>query len=374
MIIQEYIPQYRQEFFKRLVASAAELGIDVKVAAGEPQGFMADRNDSVKDAFTISIYQREFSVLGKRLVLRNAWNHTKTADLVILEQARRNLDSYRLLLPRFLRRHAVALWGHGRDYVRSPNFVESRLSRILTNRSDWFFAYTQGGSNSVVSNGYNPRRVTILNNTIDSDRIETDLAEISSGNLLEFCSIHDLHENTAIFIGGLDESKRILFLLEAAERVHAHNEQFRLLIVGSGKLEPIVVGYAETHSWVTFFGPLQGVDKATALKASQVIVMPGRVGLIAVDSFAAGRPIITTDWRWHAPEFEYLVPDENAVVTSDSIEEYSDGINAVLNDKSLLGKLQHGALETRSLLSLDAMVARYLSGIKGALNLSEDCS
>jgi hypothetical protein len=208
VILQEYIPNYRVAFFETLQAIALQEGIELIVACGRPRKAQAMRGDEATVAFVTHLRQREWVVLGRRLVLRRVKEAIVDADLVILEQARRNLDAYLLLGPRCLRHQPVALWGHGRDYTRPTKAFDRWVSRRLTSRADWFFAYTVGGVKAVVAEGYPRGHTTVVQNSIDTTSLRESVASVPLELVRSFSRTHDLRGKTALFLGALDESKR----------------------------------------------------------------------------------------------------------------------------------------------------------------------
>lgn len=366
-IVQEYVPQYRTSFFELLYKRGIQQGIEIRVAAGVPGRSLHDRNDSVSLAFGVSIRQWEARILGRRLVVRQLGNATIGADLIILEQARRNLDAYRFLVPGHRRRHQIALWGHGRDYTKPTTVLDRSVQRWLTSRADWFFAYTTGGIEAVVADGFPRSRTTLVQNSIDTTSLRESISKVSIESVAEFRSTNSLQDKTALFIGALDESKRLRFLVDAAQQCHEIEPGFRLLIAGDGAMRPEVERWASQNSWLTYLGPISGERKAVALAAAQVLAMPGRVGLVAVDSFAAGIPIVTTDWAWHAPEFEYLENGRNAIICADHKSDYARALTATLGNAPLLFDLRVACLRDSELVTVGAMVENFLEGIRDAL-------
>ena len=363
VIVQEYIPRYRAPLFNQMVERGRARGIEIVIAAGKPSGTLAARSDDVDVPGQRSIPQRELNFAGRRLTVRRLARVLSDADFVVLEQARRNLDAYSLL-GRRRRRFPVALWGHGRDYTQDVGLLSERLRSWLTSRADWFFAYTEGGKSAVIAEGYPRERVTVLNNAVDTAELFDGIRNITEDEKAEFAAQHGLTSATAIYMGGLDESKRLDFLLESAAAVHSKVPEFRLLIAGAGERESEVAAFAAGHAWCVYLGPVHGKRKWTALALSKALLIPGRVGLVAVDSFAAGVPIVTTDWPWHAPEFEYLVPDVNAIVTGDSIDLYADGVLRTLTDHPMRERLQQHALGSARTYSVEKMAERYIDGIE----------
>jgi glycosyltransferase involved in cell wall biosynthesis len=218
-----------------------------------------------------------------------------------------------------------------------------------------------------VAEGFSSDKTSVVQNSIDSSALRESVTSITPIELESFAKVHDLRGKTALFIGALDESKRLAFLRDAAVDLHRQEPNFRLLLAGDGGMRAQVEEWARTFSWIKYLGPLTGRDKAVALTSSDVLAMPGRVGLVAVDSFAAGVPIVTTDWPWHAPEFEYLEDGRNAIVTPDNSTAYTNGLLGVLRNPELLGELRRAAWAAKQIYSVDTMSKNFLEGIRGAL-------
>jgi glycosyltransferase involved in cell wall biosynthesis len=367
VILQEYVPQYRVPFFEALHERAALLGIQVVVACGNPRKSQSLRGDAAELSFLTTIKQREWRILGRRVVMRDVGAVIANSELVILEQARRNIDAYRLLVPRGNAKRVVALWGHGRDYTHKVGRVDRLLQRWLTSRAGWFFAYTDGGASAVRDEGFPRSKITVVQNSIDTRELRRALEVITQESTDAFRSELDLHGMTAIFLGALDESKRLAFLIAAGERANQLLPAFRLLIAGDGPLRSQVEAWAEQHAWLTFLGSVTGPQKATALAGAEILAMPGRVGLVAVDSFAARLPIVTTDWKWHAPEFEYLTDGVTAVISEDTVEDFARAMCETLTSPVRLEQLRASCGLLADSITIDAMADNFLAGIQGAL-------
>lgn len=367
VVVQEYLASYREPFWSNLISTASNYDIRVSVACGLPSGDQALRGDYVDAPYVDRIRQQEWSFLGKRIVIRRSGAATKGADLVIIEQARRNLDAYKALLPGSRNRPIRAMWGHGRDFVGAESQFSSWLLWMLTRRMDWFFAYTEEGRDALVGRGFPSDRITVVQNSIDTQGIVESIASVSPAMISEFQRQHDLTSKVAVFVGGLDKSKRITFLLEAAIIAHEQDSDFRLVIAGDGEDRSIVEDYARQYRWIRYLGPVAGRMKALALESAGIIAMPGRVGLIAVDSFACGRPILTTDWEWHAPEYAYLEDGVTCVVAGDSVQEYGIALAQVFQATDHLRTLQFNCLGMSEKYTIDAMSKNYFEGIRLAL-------
>ena len=367
IIIQSYIPAYREAFFRRLRPALSDQGIALRVIAGEPDGTQAMRGDSARTPLADgAIEKRSLTIAHRSLTLRSLRNEVKTyaPNGIIVEQAIKNLETYLLLIRR--RRSAqpqVALWGHGRTYSTQQGVLTAKFKDWITNQSDWFFAYTQEGADYLESHGYDRARISVLNNTLDTEELLGYLNEVSTDDVESFRREHSLVEGrTAVFMGGVDAVKGINFLLDSADRISAELEGFRLLIAGSGSEVPMVRSREAAGAPIIYLGRVDGREKALALKASDVMLIPQWVGLVAVDSLVAGRPIVTTRHPSHSPEFAYLNSGHNSIVVEHDSALYAAAVCALLEDRGLLTALQTQCIQDSASLSMEAMVSAFAIG------------
>lgn len=365
-IIQPSVPHYRVPLFTRLIAAAAEHGIQIDVFRGETPAAYRDRDDAGDAPFARSLGTRELSIRGSTLFYKSVASILRgDYDLVIIEQAVRNLEAYELLTRLGGRR--VAFWGHGRTYTKDVSPRQEAFKYWLTRRATWFFGYTDRGVDAVVEHGFPQNRTTVLKNAIDTDALSADLATVSDSEVVEFSRRHDLRGNTALYLGGLDTYKRISFLLNAAAIAHEMLPDFRLLIAGNGSDRTLVEEFVRRNPWASYLGKVQDRKKALALKASQAVSIPGAIGLVALDSMVAGTPIVTTDFPHHGPEFDYLAIGATAVATHNNLQAYAAGLVDFLTDQSRRQRLREQCeIEARK-YTIDGMVSNFLAGIESAL-------
>lgn len=146
------------------------------------------------------------------------------------------------------------------------------------------------------------------------------------------------------------------------------NPKFRLVLCGDGELRPLVEKFCHDNAWASYEGPLFGVEKARAFVKSCLLLIPGRVGLVAVDSLVSGVPIVTTDNDLHAPEFEYLTPGRTCFVSQDSTDSYAATILDLLRDKLAVAQASRSCVHDSHHFSAESMAARFASGIAAALS------
>jgi len=363
-IVHPWFPQYRERFFELLVTQARIKGITIDVFHGSPPPEWGERGDSVLNPIAKPLNTRFFRLGDKHLVLKSLaeMNPLSAYDLVIVEHAVRNIETYRLIFGKF--RARVAFWGHGKTYTETAGGRQEALKRWLAAHGAWFFAYTDGGSKAVAAIGFDPDRITVVQNAIDTHALAAAIDDITPAELEKFKLTHALTVKTALFIGGLDDAKRLPFLIQAAVEARKLDDDFRLLVVGNGALAPLIESVAREHDWLVYLGALFGRDKALAMKSAMVLAMPGRVGLVAVDSFAARTPIVTTDWSLHAPEFEYLKNSVNSVITANEPNEYARELISLMNNTELLQSLERECESDARIFTVESMASNFLQGIE----------
>jgi glycosyltransferase involved in cell wall biosynthesis len=377
VVVQPYVAAYRAGFFDRLQARLGAEGVGLEVLHGPPPPGQAARQDAALCTCATQVPVRRLSGPGGRSL---AWHRVRrqvaAADVVVLEQALHNLEAYPLLLRQRVRRTAeaaprVAFWGHGRTYTKAHTNIEVAVKEALTRRGAWFFAYTDGGAAHIASRGFPNERITVVRNSVDTTALTGVRDRAARPGTQEYAEAARLRRRyglirgrTALFLGGLDTPKRIPFLLESARQVAAGLSGFRLLVAGDGVDRALVdIAASMPGSPVVAVGRAEGRHTGLLGAVSDIMMMPGRVGLCAVDSFALRTPVVTTDWSWHAPEFEYLAHGLNALVAPDDVAAYAAAVTVLLRDPPRLESLSAVCRENVATYSLESMVARFCDGL-----------
>jgi glycosyltransferase involved in cell wall biosynthesis len=367
VIVQPYVPRYRVPFFEGLATTLAQAGIDLTVAAGRAADGQAARGDSAEIPGLVRLPERRLGMGPRSLVVRSLRDVLHDADLIVMEQARRNLEAYPLLYTRAPA--PVVLWGHGQTSNRTASHWEHRWLDNMTKRADWFFAYTEKGRRYMVDKGFPHERAVVVQNATDTTQLMRQRSDVSVAQRRDMLNGLRLTDGrTALYVGALDRSKRIGFLLAAAESLAARVEGFTLVVAGDGPLRPLVEGSARSEPWLRYVGPAFGADKALVASVADVILNPGAVGLSIVDSFALGVPMITTARAGHGPEFDYIENGVNGLVASDRLSEFVAAAELVLSDHLLLDHLRRGCERAASIYRIESMVCRFAQGIDRALN------
>lgn len=375
VVVQRVLLHYRVEFYEQLRAELARHDVDLALVYGQPSPSEKAKNDSAMIDWASACRNRYASFLSREFVWQPVWKHIRRADLVVVEQASRLMINYPILLRGWMGGFQVAWWGHGANLDgRSASRFGEWLKRRLVCRVDWWFAYTGKVAERVVSAGMERGRVTVVQNAVDTSSMRAARSAIDPAELAARRRALSLSEGpTALFLGSLYASKRLDFLIEAADELRKRLEGFQLIIIGDGPDRGKVEMAARSRPWVRVMGALHGIAMVQTAALADVALNPGLVGLNLLDLFAVGVPTVTCHSEYHGPEFEYLIDGFNGVVVRGSCEatEYAERILAVLSDSEAMAILKRGCMETSTRLTIENMVSNFSRGVLSALNVAK---
>lgn len=371
VITQHRLLHYRQAFFDRLRVAAAARGIDLRLVVGQPSATELLKKDTGQLPWADLMHNRTLRVRGVDLIWQPFPSELRDADLVVLIQENRVLSNYPWLLRWRVRAgQRVAYWGHGRNLQSdAPQGLRERWKRWFVNRVDWWFAYTDATRDLLQADGFPAERIAVLDNAIDNDQFQRDLAAVTPQQLEACFARIDARPGAPVglYCGSLYADKRLDLLVAAADLVHARVPGFRLVVVGDGPSRATLTDAAKTRPWLHWVGVQRGIDKAAWFRAAQVYLSPGAVGLHVLDAFCAGVPMITTEGARHGPEVSYLVSGENGYIVAAEAGAYAEVVLRLLGDPTELARIRAAAARDAQRYTLDNMVQRFSAGIEGCL-------
>ena len=365
MIVQPRAFEYRKAFYRGLDSSLREHGIELTVAVGQGAG---PRADSFEDPYVLVTGDRLSQLTRDKLRWRSPSRVRKEAggpDLLVVEQAIKNIDTYRWMLHRPHRR-SIAFWGHGRSFSTHQASVPAAWKQALTRQGAWFFAYTEEGADCVVENGFPRACVTVVRNTLDVEGMRTRLAEVSAEQVSDLRDRLRLTPGrTALFIGGVDPAKDVDFLLEAAREARRLLPGFVLLVGGAGQSLEQVREVERAGGPVRALGRIEQDRKALAMATSDVMMIPTWIGLVAVDSFVSGLPIVTRRDRSHSPEAAYLASgiDSQWLPKRVSPYVYATAVTSLMQDPGELQRLGKNCRLRAGEYLMQVMIDRFTEGV-----------
>lgn len=370
LIVQTMMKQYRVPFFERLQNQLASKGMLLKVAYGDPPPLEQKKGDNIDLPSCLGARVRNRFFCGGRIVYQPLLKEILSADLIVVEQANKHVLNYLLLVLSGLKLKKVAFWGHGLNSQAREQGVSEWLKRQMLGKVDWWFAYTQGTADYLMSQGVPHNIITAVQNSVDTDAFNSQLNMVGENALQQAKVRYSIAENAQIglFCGSLYPDKHIGFLLDVAVLVKKEIPEFELVIIGNGPQIDMVNRASQRFPWIHGLGEKFGAEKAVFFRTAKVFLNPASVGLAILDAFSAGLPMITTCLATHGPEIEYLKHGENGLITQFDRDEYAAAIWQLMKNEELLARLGEAALKSSTQYSLDAMTKNFTSGIVNCLN------
>lgn len=365
VLIQEHLPHYRIRFFNLLREALAAKGVDL-ILIHDRQHASRVITEPLEWANPVRL-----SKFGP-FVWHHLGNLRAGADLIVVPQEVKYLRCHLIYLQSLLGASKFAYWGHGKNFqAEDPKSWSEKFKFFLSKHVDWWFAYNELSARIVRELGFPAERITCVGNAIDTAALMQRRQELGDEELISLRRRIGLSStHVAVYTGGLYPTKRIPFLLEAAKRIRERIPDFELLIIGDGPERPLVREAADAFPWIHELGPKNDHDKAPYWALANVLLMPGGVGLVILDSFALGVPMVTTETHLHGPEISYLRDGENGLIVpcGESAKSYADAVVSLLADPERLDLLRQGALSSARDHSLESMVQNFSSGVLMALS------
>lgn len=372
VICQYRLLHYRTGLFEQMRQACAQRGVDLQLLHGQATRREAPKKDEGTLPWAHKVVNKVWEVGNRDWIWQPLPRALQDADLVVVMQENRILSNYPLLLARLWSPRRIGYWGHGVNFQSdAPAGLREKWKRFLLNRVDWWFAYTAMTVDILKQSGYPADRITQLDNAIDNQAFERDLASVTADQIAALRQEIDAPEGAPIglFCGSLYPDKRLDYMIEAADRIHAELPAFRLVVIGDGPSAATIRQAMETRPWLKWQGVRKGVEKAAWFKLADVVINPGLVGLHILDSFCSGTPMVTTAESRHSPEIAYLKDGVNGLVVHGDAGRYADAVITLFKDGARLETIKQAALADARHYTLEHMVEQFADGIVRCVGL-----
>lgn len=359
-VIQPFVPTYRVGLFDAIERNLEPHGLRLEVWHDQPTGIVAARGNATSGPWSVPITQHRLTVRRRNVTYRNVKRSAREVLAVVHGLASSNLETYGLARDPGVR---LMLWGHGRNFTSSGNGLDDRLEGWLCRRARHMFTYTDAGARHLTHAGIEPARITVVRNSTDTELLRRRQRECTTA---EVDALRDRLElggqRVVLFVGAFDKPKRLPFLLESVDLMHEAEPSLVLLMAGAGPLDDYVADAAAARPYVKSLGRLDAEALGRLSHLTDLLLMPGRVGLVAVDSLALGIPLATTRHAFHAPEVEYLT-EETSLWSADDPAAYAEAVIALLADPERRSDMARACLTAGDELSAELSSQRFVSGI-----------
>jgi len=372
VIIQNILPHFRVSFYEGLKNNLKRHNIDLSLLYGEFR----------KDSYRLDIGRLELPWaqlinmrdvrFGRlRFIHYPCLKFLRGADLIIMLQWNSFLINYYLMFRRLLKfsKAKLAFWGHGLNKQMSSRSLQNIFKKFFIKQVDWWFAYTKGVKNIIEECGFSKDAITVVRNATDTKQLIKLQETITEHEKNKIRASLGLKKGpVAIFLGRMYKEKRIPFLIEACLEIKKRIPNFQMIFIGDGKFKETVVELTKKEDWIYYLKPVAGREKLIYFSLADLLLMPGLVGLVVLDSFVTRTPIVTTDYQFHSPEVEYIQNGVNGVITENKLETYVDRIVNLLEDQKNIEKIKEGCRLSSKEYSIERMVENFTRGIVKCLS------
>jgi L-malate glycosyltransferase len=365
LIIEEQMKQYRVPFYEKLYLALRQQGWILRVAYSDPQPSELPKRDNEELPAKYGFKVKAYRPFGKKALFQPLLTQAMKADLVISDEGNRYILSHVLLPLAWLRAKQVGLWGFAENRQSDRSELSEWYKQRTARWASWWFAYTRQVAQYLTDYGVSRDRITVVNNSVDVRAFRNRVANIDGSQSKAFRQQLGIGLNApvGIYCGVLDRVKALPFLLAVGARIREQVTDFNLIIAGGGPAFDDLRRTSVQQTWIHILGPKFGEEKAQIFRLAEVSMIPGRVGLGILDSFAAGLPLLTTRLPIHTPEIEYLECGVNGLITDHDVAAFAATTVDLLLDKRRLAELRQGALSSSEKYSIEAMVQNYTEGI-----------
>ena len=272
------------------------------------------------------------------------------------------------------------LYSHGYNRLSGFNPTKSLSDKyriLLMKLADAVVIYSNTDKR-MLSQYADGRKIFVAQNTLDMTKlldIKSDLDTLGKEALKQRLGF--IYRYNLIFIGRLLEEKMPEKVLEVFDILNAAlPNQIGVHFVGGGdkaKLESIVV----KHGWqesIKFYGSVYEDQKAGEfLFASDLMIMPGYLGLAVNHAFAFDCPVVsfkqTKTGPFHSPEIEYVVQNETGfLIPNLSVTLMAEKILEYLQDDAMQTVIKNNIKRLTEELTPEKMVLGFTDAVSYALN------
>ncbi len=292
-------------------------------------------------------------------------------DVVVVPEIIHNTTVWLIVVLRSLMGRPVVLFGFG--YRPMSSSLGSRLRNaarsLLLRRADSIVSYTERGRSDCLKHGIDASRLFVLQNTVDTEHLREVAAGVDPSAAR---AAHDRYSPGLViaFLGRLVREKHAGILIDAVSMLGSHEVDAALVIIGDGPQRAALERRASGLDNVYFLGPVYDEEElARLLLASDVLAIPGRIGLTCVHGFSYSLPAITTSDAIveQSPEYDYLEDGVNCLILPElNADMYSKALERLARDKAELEVLRRGAARSGDTLTMSHMVEEWVRAVSSA--------
>lgn len=368
LVFQRIFSHYRRAFYE-----AVSQKTDLMLLHG------TDKSGIMTSSAHYSRKTGQIQIAGKDLVYYKAgFNLFNRVDVIVLDFAVKIVNLPFWMMYCKLKGKKVLLWSHG--YNRGKGFNPSRsfadwYRKLLINYSDGLMVYSESDRKYLESKNIN-RRIFVINNTLDSDLIESVKNHYRSNDVADHTESSP--EYNLVFLGRMIGKKNPLALIrifdsfspEVKKKVIVH-------FIGDGPELGKCIGILRQHPFkdnFIFHGSLYDeMDIGRIMTKADLVIIPGEAGLSVNHSLLYDVPVATFsnvgNGPFHGPEIEHIIQNKTGfLVPENDFDQLSKVVQKYLCNTELKKKMK-GYIQDYAdqKLRIGMMTEKFINSIKVAL-------
>jgi glycosyltransferase involved in cell wall biosynthesis len=340
LLISNYVYHYRINNYNYFYQRFKEDGIEFQVLANDVQQVDFD--------FQIPIHTRKPGIMPYMKFIQG-----QKPDCIILFLHLKNLIIFPITLYCRIKKIPVVYWNFGIDLLDPDSKLKNWLYQKLHWLSNAILLYSS--NEKVFIKGRFHYKTFVANNTINM----TDYENISlSGNYIK--EHYQVKEKfIVLFVGRIIVEKKVDELLQCFR----NSKDIAVVIAGKG----ITRGMLEiinSHSNYYYLGEIKydKMEIARIYHGSDIVCIPGNVGLAIIESFFWGKPLVTIKPpdRFNSPEICYLKDGENGYIAQNIPDMESKIIDLLANPE----QYRNFSERARETAMTEAHISKMYEGFK----------
>ena len=117
-----------------------------------------------------------------------------------------------------------------------------------------------------------------------------------------------------------------------------------------------------------YHGSQMGESLRELALASDIAIIPGRMGLAVLEMASAGLPMATFAISRHCPEIAYLKDGINGILLTSDTDAAAKELEALLTDRSAIERMRSEALSTANKYTIYRMAVNFADGVMASLS------
>lgn len=341
VIIQRIFPEYRKPIFDALHKKVDFVLLHCKNKSGIKQ---------TSSDYSVQIRKWQYGKGETQLFLRAFGYINQSKPKVIIHELAVGILSLPLVM--FAKKkigYKFILWGH--MYNRKMGFnprksLSDKYRLWLQKKADAIITYSVAEKEELIRNKINPDKIFPALNTLDTNKylpLRNAFEKAGRENIKK--KLGFVHQFNLIFIGRLYEDKWPHYAIQAIDiLIKKYSVAVALHFVGKGEMENSLADYASRNGFqsnVFFHGEVYDSERTGELLfASDMMIMPGCVGLSVNHAFCFDCPVVTfksyDHVPAHGPEIEYIINGKTGfIIENRSVDEMAEVIYCFLTNEQL---------------------------------------